>query len=154
MIMPVFYIPTSLIVQTIPNGVQKRAIIITACFMSFIGNLFTGPSYLFGFPNSIWMMAVGQAAHGLIDPYILVPSLPEMIESVLDYYPGEETEVNDISSGVFNMFLGIGQVSGPIFGSLIANRFGFRVCCDYVAIVSLLFGILYFIFTNGFASFS
>jgi hypothetical protein len=31
-----------------------------------------------------------------------------MIESVLDYFPGQETEVNDISSGLFNMFLGIG----------------------------------------------
>ena len=51
---------------------------------------------------------MGQAFHGLVDPYILVPSLPEMIESVLDFFPGQETKVNDISSGLFNMFLGIG----------------------------------------------
>jgi len=71
------------------------------------------------------MMIIGQAFHGLVDPFILVPSLPEMIESVLDYFPGQETEINDISSGIFNMFLGIGQVSGPVFGSLITDQFGF-----------------------------
>jgi hypothetical protein len=31
-----------------------------------------------------------------------------MIESVLDDFPGEEPLINDISSGIFNMFLGIG----------------------------------------------
>jgi MFS-type transporter involved in bile tolerance (Atg22 family) len=59
MIMPIFYIPTSLIVQKIPNGIQKRAIIITALIFSFIGNLFTGPSVIFGFKDSIWIMAIG-----------------------------------------------------------------------------------------------
>jgi hypothetical protein len=60
------------------------------------------------FPNSIWIMGVGQALHGLIDPFLLVPSLPEMIDSVIDKYPHDEHLVNDLSSGVFNCFLGIG----------------------------------------------
>lgn len=47
------------------------------------------------------------------------------------------------------MFLGIGQVSGPIFGSLITDMYGFRVCCDFVAIISLLYGLIYFTFADG-----
>ena len=47
--------------------------------------------------------------HGIVDPFILVPSLPEMIESVLPLYPADcEGQINDLSSGIFNMFLGIG----------------------------------------------
>jgi hypothetical protein len=119
-IMPMFYIPTSVMVQTVPNGVEKRAILIFACFLSFFGNLCAGPSQIFDLPDTIWMMAVGQAAHGLIDPFILVPSLPEMIESVLPLYPeSAEPRINDLSSGIFNMFLGIGQVCGPLFGSIV-----------------------------------
>jgi hypothetical protein len=39
------------------------------------------------FSNSIWIMAVGQALHGLIDPFILVPSLPEMIDAAVAKHP-------------------------------------------------------------------
>lgn len=53
-------------------------------------------------------MIIGQAAHGLVDPFMLVPSLPEMIESVIPLFPGKETQVNDLSAGLFNTFLGLG----------------------------------------------
>ena len=43
-IMPIFYIPTSIYVQNVPNGVEKRAIIIVTAFLLFFANLFVGPS--------------------------------------------------------------------------------------------------------------
>lgn len=107
-VLPIFYIPCSMLVQRVPNGVQKRAVMIIACVASFFGNLFVGPSLMFQFPDNIYMAAIGQVAHGIVDPYILVPSLPEMIESVLPLYPGQEERINNLSSGLFNMFLGIG----------------------------------------------
>jgi len=55
------------------------------------------------------VLGFGQVLRGLIDPFILVPSLPEMIETVLPLYPEScESQINDISSGLFNMFLGLG----------------------------------------------
>jgi len=57
--MPVFYIPFSVLVQKIPNGVSKRAVIIIACVLSFFGNLFVGPSKIFNFPDNIWMAVLG-----------------------------------------------------------------------------------------------
>jgi MFS family permease len=88
--------------------------------------------------------------HGLVDPFILVPSLPEMIESVLPLYPeSAESQINDISSGIFNMFLGIGQVAGPLFGSIVSKYLGFRMTCDLVAVICLLFSISYYVFTDG-----
>ena len=46
--------------------------------------------------------------HGLVDPFVLIPSLPEMIDAAIAKYPDYEYKINDLSSGVFNAFLGIG----------------------------------------------
>lgn len=70
-----------------PNSIQKRAILITACFLEFFVNISTGPSKLFGLPNTLLIMALGQALHGLIDPFLLVPALPEMLEAAVEQYP-------------------------------------------------------------------
>lgn len=96
------------------------------------------------------MLAVGQILRGLIDPFILVPSLPEMIETVIPLYPEScESQINDISSGLFNMFLGLGQIIGPLFGAQVTEKYGFKTCCDSVAIICLSFSIFYYIFGNG-----
>lgn len=57
-IMPIFYIATSIGVQFVPKGVQRRAILISALFLSFFVNVCVGPSQLFYFPESLWIMAV------------------------------------------------------------------------------------------------
>ena len=54
------------------------------------------------------IMAVGQFLIGVVSPFLLVPSLPEMIESALIRFPDQESQVNDLSSGIFNSFLGLG----------------------------------------------
>lgn len=43
-IMPIFYIGTSIGVQFIPRGIQRRAIMISALFLSFFVNICVGPS--------------------------------------------------------------------------------------------------------------
>jgi len=59
MINPLIYIPTSILVQLVPQGVEKRAIIIFACFLSFFTNLFVGPSEIFSFPNTLTYAIIG-----------------------------------------------------------------------------------------------
>jgi len=54
------------------------------------------------------MMAIGQGMHGIFDPYMLVPTLPEMINAGIRKFPDQEPLVNDLSSGIFNCFLGLG----------------------------------------------
>jgi hypothetical protein len=79
-----------------------------------------------------------------------VPSLPEMIEAVLPLYDDSlEVQINDISSGLFNMFLGLGQIIGPIFGASVTKKYGFQTCCDSVAIICLCFAVLYYLICDG-----
>ena len=149
-VMPIFYIPTSIYVQQVPNGVKKRAILIVASLLSFVSNLFVGPTTAFGMPDSIFLMILGQAMRGCTDPFTLVPCLPEMIECVLPHYPASaEMEINNLASGMFNMFLGIGQVIGPLFGAEMTKRYGFRTCCDCVAIICLIYSIAYYVICDG-----
>jgi len=89
MINPLIYIPTSILVQLVPSGIEKRAIIIFACFLSFFTNLFVGPSEIFSFPNTLTFAIIGQVMKGFVEPFILIPCLPEMIESVISEYPEE-----------------------------------------------------------------
>lgn len=91
---------------------------------------------------------------GITDPFTLVPCLPEMIESVLPFYPpNAECEINNLSSGIFNMFLGIGQILGPMLGAELTRAYGFRSCCDIMAVICLIYSIMYYLFANGKAAF-
>ena len=87
---------------------------------------------------------------GLIEPFILIPCLPEMLESVLVEYPIDcENQINDLISGMFNMFLGFGQILGPLIGSNFTAMYGFRIMCDIVALICLVFAILYYVMCEG-----
>ena len=54
---------------------------------------------------------------GIFTAIMIVPGLPEMVESMIPLYPGQEREVNETASGIFNAFLGLGQVIAPAYGS-------------------------------------
>lgn len=104
-------------------------------------------------PNRLTIMCFGLIMHGVCEPFVIVPSLPEMINSMSDKHPGQETEVNDLCAGLFNMFLGLGQVIGPLYGSALTKRMGFRHCCDTVSAIALVYATLYFIMCDGFGAF-
>jgi hypothetical protein len=57
-------------------------------------------------------MAIGQVLMGLIDPFILVYVLPEMIQIVERKHPNisdkQKAKLADLSSGLLNSFLGGG----------------------------------------------
>jgi MFS family permease len=121
--------------------------------------LFVGPTLLIpGVPQTgtaaLIIMGFGQALRGFFDPFMMIPALPEMLDSVLPLYPKHmENEINDAASGIFNMFLGIGLVTGPLFGEFIYTHYSFQRSTDYLAITSLVFGCTYFIFGGGFEAY-
>ena len=76
--------------------------------MSGVAFCFVGPSFILRFPNSLVVMGIGQSLVGIFTATMMIPGLPEMVESTLPLFPGQETVVNDLSSGIFNSFLGLG----------------------------------------------
>jgi len=107
-IWPVFYIPASVIVQYTPRSVDKRFTIMVSAFLTGVAFIFVGPSELLGFPDSLVLMGVGQALVGIFTAFMMIPGLPEMVESTIPLYPNQERQVNDLSAGVYNAFLGFG----------------------------------------------
>jgi len=56
-----------------------------------------------------------------------MPSLPEMIDSIQPFYnTNMTTKINDMSSGLFNMFSGMGQICGPLYSAFMTKHFGFK----------------------------
>ena len=106
-----------------------------------------GPStYL---PNDVRIMAFGQSLIGIFGPMMMVPAIPEMINSASVIYPSKIIEITDISSGIFSCFLGIGTIIAPVFGSYITKITSFRFCSDIVGLILLTYCTMYFIFGEG-----
>ena len=89
-ISPIFYIPSSILVCYLPGWVDKRFTIIMATALSGVAFVFAGPSQMFGLPDSLAIMGVGQALVGIFTAFMLIPGLPEMVESTIPLYPGQE----------------------------------------------------------------
>ena len=84
---------------------------------------------------------------------MLIPGLPEMVESTLPLYPGQERKINDLSAGIFNSFLGFGQVIAPAYGSFVTEALGFRSSTDIAAITCFTFAVIYFVVAGGIEAF-
>ena len=131
-----------------PNMKRKNRMILAA-FLSIWGSLCAGPSKLLKFPDWLGIVIFSQVLHGMIDPFLLISALPEMVESATEKFPqSKQNDINDISSGLFNMFLGIGQIIGPIISSTLTKAYGFKTGCDAIAVISFVFGIVYFMCTR------
>ena len=88
MILPVFYIPTSLIIHYLPEGIEKRLTLMLGALFCAISCFFVGPSAFLPIPDTLLMMGVGQALLGVFTVPLLIPVLPEMVNSVINKYPG------------------------------------------------------------------
>ena len=106
------------------------------------------------FSDSLILMGIGQALVGIFTAFMMIPGLPEMVESTIPVFPGQERDVNDISSGLYNAFLGFGQVIAPAYGSFVTEAVGFRMTCDIVAIICFVFALVYVIVAGGVSAFA
>ena len=65
----------------------------------------------------------------------------------------QKQRVNTLASGLFNASLGVGQTIGPIIGAALYEIFGFRQTQDIIACASIIYGVLYFLFGEGYSAF-
>ena len=64
-----------------PKCIDKRLTMIFASLLMAISFILVGPSQLLHMPNSLVMMGIGQLLIGIFLGFLLIPSLPEMVES-------------------------------------------------------------------------
>lgn len=85
---------------------------------------------------------------------MFIPSLSEMIDSAnerfVDY---DEREINNMSAGIFNSFIGVGYLIAPLYGSTAFQLVGFRSTMDITACFDIVYALSYFIFAGGYKAF-
>ena len=69
-----------------------------------------------------------------------------MVETANKYYPNQQRKVNNVSSGIFNAFLGLGEVIGPLFGASMCEKISFRKTSDIVALICVAYALVFFLF--------
>jgi predicted MFS family arabinose efflux permease len=81
---------------------------------------------------------------------MLIPILPELVEAA-SLHHGPDTK--DLCAGVFNAFLGIGQLCAPAFGTLMFSHCGFRTTSTTVAGICIGFASVYIVKGDGLQAF-
>ena len=99
-------------------------------------------------------MGIGQFVVGLMLAMQLIPGLPEMVEGALQHYPTQERDVKNMSSAIFNSFLGVGQVIAPLYGSTLNQFIEFKHTTTLSGALDFVFAVLFFIFAGGATAFS
>jgi hypothetical protein len=82
-ILPTFYITSCLLINKIPRGIEKRGILIFAALISYVALSLCGPSKMWGLPDSLLILCIGLGLQGFFVASLIIPTLPEMIDSAL-----------------------------------------------------------------------
>jgi MFS family permease len=98
---------------------------------------------------------MGLCILGFATAMIVIPIFPEMLHAIELKHPQlRGDELNNVSSGYFNSFLGVGEAIGPICASVLTHNFGFRSSEDILGSVILLYCILFFLLCGRFTIFN
>jgi len=80
--------------------------------------------------------------------------LPELINYATKFYgKSEHARVKFYSSGLFTAFLGIGQILGPMYGTIVTQLLNFRSAQDIFAIAAAIYVIVYYFVADGHEAF-
>lgn len=122
-----------------------------SCFVIALGYFLNGPCEILG--DSLVYMVIGNLISGCAMCYQSVYSIMEITQRAAKVYPEKKDDVSDYCAGILNMFIGIGQAIGPVYGAYMVHNFNFRLTQDGVCIVVLIFGFLYLFLADGFTAF-
>lgn len=148
------YIIGTLTVPHIPETISKRFTLIVSSLLMGIFLFLVGPSKILGFEDSLTLMIVGLFITANFLAPLVIPVLPEMIEAAEEKFSANQKQVTgDYTGALLSTFLGLGQVLGPLFGATTYAQLGFKVTQDIMAIICIVFAIIYFFVADGKTSF-
>ena len=146
----VFYIITGLGILPFLKCLNPRSTIMIGFMVSSASLLLIGPSKLLPFPDkSAVMMIGGLCVLGFSAAWTIIPVIPEMLDSVKGQYEGQQSELSDGFSGIFNMAGGFGQIIGPALAGVLDQKVGFNHTFDIFAGILLAFNVIYILLCGG-----
>ena len=114
-------------------------------FLSIMGVYLIFP--LPPFPQKIIYIIIGLSLIGAGGPFIFILgliSLSKIVKKINSNY--DQNTINDIASAMNNLFISIGDLSGPIIGGFLSSSFNFKICCIILSITFFIFFIIFLLF--------
>ena len=142
----VIYAALSPLMYLFTEKLPKRAVILIGILLMSFGMFFVGTSKFLGLENSPFMIITGLMIIGAAAGMISIPVLPEMLEAIEERNDRSYNleELNNYISGIFVTSTGVGEFIGPVLGSILNEKYGFRESQDIYANVIIIFAIIYF----------
>ena len=137
------YIPSAFLLQFALVGSRKRRMMI------FLSTAVTPLAVLLVGSTSIHWLITGILLLGLLPTPVFVMLLPSMQEDALAVYQDNvryRRMANDLTAGMFNSFLSLGQVLGYCLGPTLNAMVGFSTTTWAVAGLIMIQAILYYYF--------
>ena len=138
-----------------PYKIKKSKILTAGCFLMSLGYFLFGPAPFLFDPNlsvvAISLVILGCGQTLMNGKSYIVPTMPHMIEVAQSYYAlPEDDRLNDSISTIANIFMSLGEITGPVAGSFMSIYFGFRNALTVYAFVLLLYAIFYAFSSDAF----
>lgn len=131
----------------LPEEWDKRKLIAPSMILVALFGFLVGPSSIFHFPNSSFMIASGIFLTGAARGVSMALCPADAIRGGIKSFPQEEAKVSDLIASIYNVFFGLNTFLFPIIGSGMVKSCGFRTAMDSISIVLLLNSLLYLIST-------
>ena len=125
----IVYVPTAFCMQYLPmRNVKKHTVIAISTLLTPIGVLLVGV-------NSLSFVTVGILMLGLFPTPVWIVLLPSMQEDASALFSNEHHKrcVNDLTAGIYNLFITLGQIVGYIIGPLVNQFYGVTTTTRIVA---------------------
>ena len=113
-----------------------------------LGSFFCAP--IIQMFNNIFFLIIGFGLLGAGQAPVFIPLLLALSKTILKLETNmDELTANDIATSLNNIFVAIGEFSGPVIGGSITSYLGFNYCCFFVSIFIFIYFILFsFYFYN------
>lgn len=143
------FIVGSILSQPFKKLIDRKLIIMIGTLFCATGAVLIGPSEHLGIPQKLGIITTGCAFLGIGAACVFPNALPEICFQVNKVFKLNKEFNNNFAAGIFRLMQGFGQITGPLLGTFITEKYKFSSMTDVLALAWIGYGILYFIFGGG-----
>jgi MFS family permease len=123
----IVYVPTAFGLQYLPKWMEKHFVIALSMLATPLAVLLVGN-------DSFWLMTTGIMLLGFLPTPVWIFLLPSMQEDAAALFSSDQKRcVNDLTAGVYNLFITLGQIVGYVIGPLVNQSYGVVMTTRIVA---------------------